>query len=84
MLEKKALEKTPLQTLEEFTYLATLLQSPMTKTQLINQHIQEKTTGMAVIQRLIKQNWVKQSENTADGRSQIVEITAEGRTILRG
>jgi DNA-binding MarR family transcriptional regulator len=81
---KKALENTPLQTLDEFTYLATLLQYPMTKTQLITQHVQEKTTGMAVIQRLLKQNWVKQSENTADGRSQIVEITKEGRMVLRG
>lgn len=81
---KKALENTPLQTLDEFTYLASLIQYPMTKTQLITQHVQEKTTGMAVIQRLLKQNWVKQSENTADGRSQIVEITDEGRMVLRG
>lgn len=81
---KKALENTPLQTLDEFTYLATLMQYPMTKTQLITQHVQEKTTGMAIIQRLIKQNWVKQSENIADGRSQIVEITEEGRMVLRG
>ena len=81
---KKALQNTPLQTLDEFTYLASLMQYPMTKTQLITQHVQEKTTGMAVIQRLLKQNWVKQSENTADGRSQIVEITDEGRMVLRG
>lgn len=81
---KKALENTPLQTLDEFTYLATLMQYPMTKTQLITQHIQEKTTGMAVIQRLLKQNWVKQSENAADRRSQIIEITDEGRLVLRG
>ena len=44
---KKALEKTPLQTIDEFTYLGVLMQSPMTKTQLINRHVQEKTTGMA-------------------------------------
>jgi MarR family transcriptional regulator, lower aerobic nicotinate degradation pathway regulator len=81
---KKALHNTPLQTLEEFTYMATLMQYPMTKTQIITQHVHEKTTGMAVIQRLVKQNWVKQSNNTADGRSQIIELTDEGRIILRG
>lgn len=81
---KKALENTPLQTLDEFTYLATLMQYPMTKTQLITQHIQEKTTGMAVIQRLLKQNWIQQSKNAADRRSQIIEITDEGRLVLRG
>ena len=81
---KKALEKTPLQTIDEFTYLAALMRSPMTKTQVINRHVQEKTTGMAVIQRLLKQNWVKQSDNSTDGRSQIIELTAEGRTVLMG
>ena len=81
---KKALEKTPLQTIDEFTYLGVLMQSPMTKTQLINRHVQEKTTGMAVIQRLLKRNWVKQSDNSADARSQIIELTAEGRTVLMG
>ena len=39
---------------------------------------------MAVIQRLLKQNWVKQSDNSTDGRSQIIELTAEGRTVLMG
>ncbi len=81
---KKALQKTPLQTLDEFTYLATLLQYPMTKMQVITQHVHEKTTGMAVIQRLVKQNWVKQSNNAADRRSQIIELTDEGRMVLRG
>ena len=81
---KKALEKTPLQTIDEFTYLAALMRSPMTKTQVINRHVQEKTTGMAVIQRLLKQNWVKQSDNSADARSQIIELTDEGRAVLMG
>ncbi len=79
---KKALATTPLQSLGEFTYLATLLHAPMTKTALIDEQVQEKTTGMAMIQRLIQKNWVKQSDNTTDGRSQIVELTHEGRSVV--
>ncbi|MBL7817235.1 MAG: winged helix-turn-helix transcriptional regulator [Saprospiraceae bacterium] len=81
---KKALAATPLQTIDEFTYLATLLEGDMTKTQLINRHIQEKTSGMAIIKRLLDQNWVSQRENEADKRSQILSLTDSGRAILRG
>lgn len=81
---KKALKNTPIQTLDEFTYMASLMESPLTKTQVIERHAQEKTTGMAIIQRLLRKGWVTESANEADGRSQIIHLTDAGTQILRG
>ena len=81
---KKALKNTPIQTIDEFTYLATLMENPLTKTQVIERHAQEKTTGMAIIQRLLRQGWIEQRDNEADRRSHIIQLTALGHQILRG
>ena len=81
---KKALKNTPFQTLDEFTYMASLMESPLSKTQVIERHAQEKTTGMAIIQRLVRKGWVSESANEADGRSQIIQLTDSGSQILRG
>jgi MarR family transcriptional regulator, lower aerobic nicotinate degradation pathway regulator len=81
---KKALKNTPIQTIEEFTYMASLMEKPLTKTQVIDKHAQEKTTGMAIIQRLLRQGWIMENKNEADGRSQIIAMTDLGHNILRG
>ncbi len=80
---KKALKNTPIQTLDEFTYMASLMESPSTKTQVIERHAQEKTTGMAIIQRLLRQGWIEQRDNETDRRSHIIQLTALGHQILR-
>ncbi|GAD05221.1 MarR family winged helix-turn-helix transcriptional regulator [Porphyromonas crevioricanis] len=77
---KRAMQDSKLQTLEEYTYLATLLTGGvMTKTELNNANAMEKTSGAEVIQRLIKKGLVSQQASRTDRRSMDVSITEEGR-----
>src|ERR1700760_1131099 len=80
---KKTLEGTPLQTGEDFTALAILLtHEHLSKTELISYNLQEKTSGMEVIKRLIAAGMVKQWENAEDKREKQIAITDEGRKLL--
>ena len=80
---KKALDGTPLQTPEDFTCLAILLtHNDLSKTELINHNIQEKTSGSVVINRLIKAGLIKQWANKNDKRGKRISITEEGRALI--
>lgn len=80
---KKGLEGSPLVTTDDFTYLAVLnARGSMTKMELIDYHIQEKTTGIEIIKRLLKNGLVEQQEDKADKRSKRLTLTQNGRNIL--
>ncbi|PWS28302.1 MarR family transcriptional regulator [Pedobacter yonginense] len=80
---KKALEDTPLLTAEDFTALAILMtHDQLSKTELINHNLQEKTSGTEVIRRLISAGLVKQWDDTKDKRSKHIAITENGRELL--
>jgi len=80
---KKALEGTPLQTAEDFTALAILLtHSHLSKSELINHNLQEKTSGTEVIRRLIASGLVRQWDDLNDKRSKHIAITEEGKELL--
>lgn len=80
---KKTLEGTPLQTGEDFTALAILLtHEHLSKTELISLNLQEKTSGMEVIRRLIANGLVRQWDNAEDKRGKHVGITGTGRKLL--
>lgn len=80
---KKALEGTSLQTSEDFTAMAILLtHDHLSKTELISYNLQEKTSGMEVIRRLIAAGLVKQWDNEEDKRGKHIAITDEGRKML--
>lgn len=80
---KKALEGSPLQTIDEFSFLIALMfGGSKTKTELIRQAVQEKTSGMEVIKRLLKQGFIRQEEDPADRRSKRLHITPEGQRVL--
>jgi DNA-binding MarR family transcriptional regulator len=80
---KKALEGTPLLTPEDFTCLAILLtHQDLSKSELINHNIQEKTSGSVVINRLIAAGLIKQWDSKADKRGKRISITEEGRALL--
>jgi len=80
---KKTLEGTPLQTGEDFTALAILLtHEHLSKTELINYNLQEKTSGMEVIRRLIAGGLVRQWDNDQDKRGKLIGITGTGRKLL--
>jgi DNA-binding MarR family transcriptional regulator len=80
MYFKKALEEGNINTLDEFSFLIVLMTYPsLTKTELINKLIMEKTSGVEVIKRLLKQELIREFDNPNDKRSILVAITAKGK-----
>jgi DNA-binding MarR family transcriptional regulator len=83
-MAKRALESTPLQSVEEFSYLAMLKNmDSTTKSDLINQNYQEKTTGGEIIKRLISYDVISQFDDQLDKRSKRVQITENGSQLLK-
>jgi MarR family transcriptional regulator, lower aerobic nicotinate degradation pathway regulator len=82
---KKSLENSPLITADDFTYLAVLFsRGSMTKMEVIEAHLQEKTTGIEIIKRLIKNGLVAQYNDEADKRSKRLVVTPKGQQVLLG
>lgn len=80
---KKALANTPLITLDDFIYLATLLGRPgLSKMELISQNIQEKASGMEIIKRLLTNNLIYQEDDKNDKRSKRLYMTDLGHSVL--
>lgn len=80
---RRALEGTPLQTIEEFTYLAALMEhGTMTKTAVIQLHTHGKTSGMDIIRRLHTLGLVEEKDNPDDKRSKVVSLTPAGQGLL--
>ena len=78
---KKAIAGTPLQTPEDFTLLAILLtHGEISKRDLINYNIQEKTSGMAVIDRLVAAGLI--AETTDNTQRKKIFITVTGKETL--
>ena len=80
MYFKKALKESNINTLDEFSFLIVLMTYPsLSKTELINKLIMEKTSGVEVIKRLLKQELIREFDNPNDKRSILVAITAKGK-----
>jgi len=80
---KKVLQQSSISTLDDFSYLIMLLtHESLTKKGLIQKNVHEKTSGMEIIKRLIKQKLICQFADTIDKRSQRVAITNEGKAAI--
>lgn len=80
---RSAIHDSPFSTQEDFIYLINLKAfGSMTKMELIRRNLQEKPVGMQIINRLIGQGWIHQSDSVADKRSKIISITAKGIEAL--
>lgn len=80
---KKALEGSPLSTMDDFTFLLTLnAQGSLTKSELTTKHLLEITSGSEILKRLENQGFVESSKNPDDRRSKHVSITDAGREML--
>jgi DNA-binding MarR family transcriptional regulator len=80
---KKALQESPIQTADEFAYLITLMtHDSLTKTELINKQVMEKTSGVEVIKRLLSQKMIREFADEQDKRSVRVAITPKGKKEL--
>ncbi|MBC8153841.1 MAG: winged helix-turn-helix transcriptional regulator [Bacteroidetes bacterium] len=81
---KKAFETAPLLSFDDFIALAYLAgKGHMTKTDLVETTINEKTSGMLVIKRLIDNGFVVQTDDEIDKRVRRLTITDEGMAMLR-
>jgi len=80
---KKALEDSPLSTFDDFAFLATLSYSgSLTKTELIQMHLLEITSGIEIIKRLSKYGYLTSFQDPDDRRSKRVKLTPMGRQVL--
>lgn len=80
---KKAMKNSLLKTADEFSFLITLLTyNSMTKMELINSQIMEKTSGNEIINRLIKLDLIAQELNPDDKRSMRISISPKGKIEL--
>lgn len=80
---KKALKEGNINTLDEFSFLIVLMTYPsLTKTELIQKLIMEKTSGVEVIKRLLKNELITEFANPNDKRSVLVAITTKGKEEL--
>lgn len=80
---KSAIYGSDFSTQEDFIYLINLKAfGEMTKIDLIKKNVHEKPVGMQIINRLIAQGWVIQSESAIDKRSKIIKITDRGLMAL--
>lgn len=81
---RKAIKDTPLQTIDEYSYLITLMaKGEMTKTELNNYNVVEKTSGSEIIRRLFKGGLISQTRNLQDRRSLLLSITPKGREVVK-
>jgi DNA-binding MarR family transcriptional regulator len=69
---------------DEFIYLITLnAGGPMTKMALIKKNVQDKSSGIQTIQRLIDKGWIIQTDSETDKRSKVIRISEEGTLALQ-
>lgn len=80
---RKFLSNLPINTRLEFIFLYTIdLIGDAKKTEIINVHLVEFTTGMDIIKRLLNQRLIKESLNESDKRSKLIHTTKEGKAVL--
>jgi DNA-binding MarR family transcriptional regulator len=80
---RKFLTNLPINTRLEFVFLYTIdIMGGAKKTEVINVHLVEFTTGMDIIKRLLNQKLIVESLNEADKRSKLVHTTEAGKAVL--
>lgn len=80
---KAAILGSAFSTPDDFIYLINLKFNPsITKMDLIKKNVHEKPAGMQIINRLIANGWVKQSNSDMDKRSKVLNITPKGLETL--
>lgn len=80
---RKVLSDSPISTLDDFAYLITLLtHDSLSKSELIQHQVHEKTTGMEILKRLLRLGLICQFDDQEDRRSQRVAITSQGRMAV--
>jgi len=81
---KAALSDSELQNGDEFSFLVTLMvDKQVSKSALIKANLFEKTSGIEIINRLIKKGYVVEQENIEDKRKKMLALTPSGMAALQ-
>jgi len=76
---RKIFKHSLIYSIEDFGVLATLLpDKQLIKADVIRQCISEKSSGNEVLKRLLRQKLIKETNNPADKRSKLLQITFDG------
>lgn len=82
---RKALKSSKIKSADEFSFLITLLTyKSLTKTELIQKQVMEKTSGTEIINRLVRLGLIMQYEDEADKRSMRIKISDLGKSEIIG
>jgi len=80
---KKAMINSNINSLDDFALLVTLrTHKSLIKGELIKMFVLEKTTGIEIINRLIRNGLARQEDSLADKRSKEIAITEKGKSEL--
>lgn len=80
---KYALADSPLQSIDEFVFLADLLGRPgLSKAELTDSHIHERSTGIEIITRLLRRGFIEQRPGRRDRREKELFITEAGQGVF--
>lgn len=80
MYSRKAMKESGIKSVDEFALLITLMtHDTIAKQELIKEQVLEKTSGIEIVNRLIRQGFVEQFDGEKDRRSKLLKITPEGR-----
>lgn len=83
LYSKLAIADAPFSTIEEVIFLINLLHSgSMSKKQLIEMNILEKSTGIQIINRLLSAGFITETTDVRDRRSKQIEISTLGESVL--
>ncbi len=81
---RKYLSDLPINSRLEYTFLYTIDRfGEARKTELINTHLVEYTTGMDTISRLMKNDLLYDVQDPKDKRARLLKLTEKGQEILR-
>ncbi|MBN2615305.1 MAG: winged helix-turn-helix transcriptional regulator [Bacteroidales bacterium] len=77
---KKAFTGSSIKTLDEFGFLSTLFrEGNLLKSELIQKHLLEISSGSEILKRLIKQGLIDEFDDKQDHRAKRVLLTEQGR-----
>ena len=80
MYSRKAMKESGIKSVDEFALLITLMtHDSISKQELIKEQVLEKTSGIEILNRLIRQGYIEQMEGEKDRRSKQLKITVEGK-----
>jgi DNA-binding MarR family transcriptional regulator len=80
---KPLMKRHGLHSLDDFGYLQNVRYfTPITKSRACELMLQEVTTGMDIINRLIKNGFIRETINAEDKRQKLLELTPKGMNVL--